>query len=211
VLTALAARGEPLRSNLSGDALVFSSKLLYVDPRRAYILIEASANEAANEALLARPRASFRAMSGNAHVEFATAEPQRVEHAGRAMIRLRFPDVMAIKQRRAHERMRIQPSVALQFLADADGVMSFDGSVVDISAGGIGFMQYAPNITLEPGTILKGCRIDVPGRAAVTVDIEVRYSYPLTLPDGRQALRSGCRFVNTSPEIKLLLATFFKR
>lgn len=211
VLGVLAARGEPLRANLAGEALAFTSKLLLVDPRRAYILLEPSANQPANEALLARPRASFRAMSLGMHVEFAAAEPQRAEHGGRPAIRMRFPDVMATNQRREHERLNVQPQVPLHFLADAAGVISFDGSMLDIGAGGLGFVQYASNITLEPGTILKGCRIEVPGRAPVAVDLEVRYSCPVTLPDGSHALRSGCRFVNPAPETKALLAAFFKR
>jgi hypothetical protein len=81
---------------------------------------------------------------------------------------------------------------------------------VDISEGGIGFVQYAPNITLEPGTVLKGCRIEVPGGRSVTLDLEVRYSRPVTLPGGRVALRSGCRFVNVPAEARALLASFFR-
>ena len=210
VLEILATRGEPLRSNLAGGELAFTSRLQFVDPGRSFILLEAGASEAANLALLARPRASFRAMAGGLHVEFAAAEPQRVPHQGKPAIRMRFPDVMATKQRRADERISV-PSVPLHILADAAGVISFDGSMMDISAGGIGFVQYAPNITLEPGTILKGCRIEVPGRAPVEVDLEVRYSCPVMLPDGSRALRSGCRFVNPSAEVKALLASFFKR
>jgi len=45
----------------------------------------------------------------------------------------------------------------------------------------------------------------------VTVDLEVRYSAPVTLPDGARAVRSGCRFVNPSEEVKKLLAVYFSR
>ena len=211
VLGILAARAEPLRSNLAGGDLAFTSRLLHVDPGRAFIALEPSADPAANKALLARPRASFRAMAGGLHIEFAAAGPELAQHAGKPAIRMRFPDVMATKQRRAQERLEVQPQVPLHFVADAAGVISFDGYMVDISAGGIGFVQYSADITLEPGTVLKGCRIEVPGRAPVAVDLEVRYSCPLTLPEGRQTLRSGCRFVNPSEEVKALLGAFFRR
>lgn len=210
VLAALAARGEPLRADLAGGGLAFVTRLAHVDPARSYILLEASASAPANEALLARPRASFRAMTDGTHVEFAAADPVRAQHDGKAAIRMRFPDVMATLQRRSSERLSLHPSVPLHLVVDAAGVISFDGYMVDISEGGIGFVQYAQNITLEPGTVLRGCRIDLPGREAVSVDLEVRYSCPVALPGGRRALRSGCRFVNPSPQVKALLAAFFK-
>lgn len=211
VLGTLAARGEPLRSNLAGGDLAFTSRLLHVDPGRAFIVLESSADPAANNALLARPRASFRAMAGGLHIEFAAAGPELAQHAGKPAIRMRFPDVLATKQQRTQDRLDLQPHVPLHFVADAGGVISFDGDMVDISAGGIGFVQYSPNITLEPGTVLKGCRIEVPGRGPVAVDLEVRYSCPVALPDGKQVLRSGCRFVNPSDEVKTLLGAFFRR
>ena len=211
VLGVLAARGEPLRANIGGGELAFTSRLRLVDPGRAFILLEPGADEAANAALLARPRASFRASVGTMHVEFAAADPLRAQHEGRSLIRLRFPDVMATKQQRAHERRSVEPRAPLRFVADAGGVLSFDGQMIDISEGGIGLVCYSSGITLEPGTVLTGCRIEVPGRAPVTVDLEVRYSCPVALPDGTPALHSGCRFVNPTEEVKALLAAFFRR
>lgn len=186
------------------------SKLLWVDPGHAFIVLEASSAPSANESLLSRPRASFRSMTEGLHVEFAASGPTAVKYEGRPAIRLRFPDVMATKQRRASERLALQPHVPLHVMVDDGGVISFDGYMIDVSEGGIGFVQYAHSITLEPGTILRGCRIDLPGRAPVRVDLEVRYSVPVALPGGRQALRSGCRFVDPGPEAKALLGAFFR-
>lgn len=211
LLAMLAARGEPVCSNLAEGGLRFESRLRFVDPGHSFILLDPGANEAANEALLARPRASFHASAGGWNIEFAAAAPQRARHEGRDAIRLRFPEILVSQQRRAHERASVRPQVPLHFVADAGGVISFDGDMVDISAGGIGFLQYAPDITLEPGTILKGCRIEPPGQAPVELDLEVRYSSLVTLPDGKRALRSGCRFVNPSAEVKALLAAYFSR
>lgn len=210
VLGVLASRAEPLRANLAGGGLAFTTRLRYVDPNRAFILLEPSANEEANAALLARPRASFRAMAEGLHVEFAAANPARTAYAGQPAIRMAFPDVLATAQRRESERRPVVPQAPLHFVADEKGVISFDGYMMDISEGGIGFVQYSPNITLEPGTVLRGCRIEVPGGQAVTLDLEVRYSRPVTLPDGQAALRSGCRFVDVPAEARALLASFFK-
>jgi len=78
--------------------------------------------------------------------------------------------------------------------------MPFDGSMTNVSKGGIGFLQYDPSISLEPGTVLRGCRIESPAGESIVVDMEVRYSQLETLANGRQVQSSGCRFVNLSAE-----------
>lgn len=211
VLQALAARGEPVRALLGAGALAFTSRLRFVDPLHRRILLDPSPNEGANAALLARPRASFRAMIEGMHVEFAASDPERDTHEGAPAIRMRFPDVLTRVQRRASERLSLHPQPPLHVVADAAGVISFDGWMVDVSEGGIGFVQYAPAITLEPGTVLRGCRIRLPGGETVTADLEVRYSCPVTLPGGRLALRSGCRFLDLSPQARQAIAALFGR
>jgi len=92
------------------------------------------------------------------------------------------------------------PHQELRCVVDAAGVMPFDGTMANVSKGGIGFLQYDPTISLEPGTVLKGCRIESPGGEAIVVDMEVRYSQLITLADGSPVQSSGCRFVDLSPE-----------
>jgi hypothetical protein len=50
--------------------------------------------------------------------------------------------------------------------ADTRGIMPFDALILDLGAGGVAFLCYACSITLEPGTVLRGCRIAL--RAAAT-------------------------------------------
>lgn len=209
VLSQLLAHGVAVRCNLAGGELVLESKLLHVDPARACILLAPGANEAATAALLARPRASFHASTPSWQVEFSAGGPQQAVHDGAPALRLGFPEILVTRQSRAAERVSIHPQAPLHFVADAGGPISFDGVLIDISTAGFAFLQYSPNITLEPGTILKGCRIALPGCPPATVDLEVRYSRMDALPGGRHAIRSGCRFVDTPPELKALLASFF--
>ena len=201
VLNSLVMRGEPIISDLGGGKLLFRSRLRFVDPARAYIIIELSGDEAANKALLARPRATFHAEPGGWRVEFAAADPKPTSaHEGAAGIRLRFPEIVAGHRRRESERTEAPPQQELRCVVDEAGVMPFDGAMANVSKGGIGFLQYDPEISLEPGTVLKGCRIESPGGDSIVVDMEVRYSQLVTLADGRQVQSSGCRFMNLSPE-----------
>jgi c-di-GMP-binding flagellar brake protein YcgR len=201
VLNSLVMRGEPIISDLDGGKVLFRSRLRFVDPAQAYMIIELSADETANKALLARPRATFHAEPGGWRVEFAAADPKPTSaHEGAPGIHLRFPEIIAGHRRRENERAEPSPLQELRCVVDEAGVMPFDGTMANVSRGGIGFLQYDPSISLEPGTVLKGCRIESSGGDSIVVDMEVRYSQLVTLADGRQVQSSGCRFVNLSDD-----------
>ena len=195
ILRILESRNVPITAHLHAGELLFKSRLYVVDPVAACTVIESSADEAANAALLSRPRCTFFASPIGGHVEFVAADPQKVEHEGKPAIRLKFPDVLADRQRREYDRASVAEQIPLQCLADAGGVLSFKGGLVDISVGGLGFLIYHPSITLEPGTVLKGCRIGSDDESPLVLDLEVRYSEMVELADGTRAERSGCRVV----------------
>jgi len=199
-----------ITAHLQGGELLFTSQLRAVDPVGACIIIDPSTDEVANAALLARPRCTFFASIPGGHVEFAAADPQRIEHDGKPAIRLKFPDVLADRQRREYDRTAVWPQIPLVCVADDGGILSFKGGLVDISIGGLGFLMYDPNITLEPGTVLKGCRIDPYNEAPLVVDLEVRYSEMVNLADGTHAERSGCRVVERPESLKEFVAGLSK-
>ena len=196
VLVALHGRGDPIVAQLAGGELEFHSRLRHVDPAEEYIIVERSPLEAANAALLARPQCTFRASASGFHIEFVAADPVAIVHDSTAAIRLRFPDVLVRQRRGADARGRVKPHIPLRCLADAGGLASFEGYITDLGVGGVGFLIYSAHITLEPGTVLKSSRIELPGRPPVSVDLEVRYSLPVVLDDGSRALRSGCRLID---------------
>jgi hypothetical protein len=127
-----------------------------------------------------------------------------VTHQGRSLIQCGFPELLASNPRRQHERIQIKPPLPLRVQADEDGIMPFDGMIIDLGFEGIGFLVYASTITLEPGTVLRGCRIQLPGGAECVSDLEVRYSQAVTLPNGARAMRSGCRVLTPSAALVAL-------
>ncbi len=211
VLDPLAARREVVTVQLESGEGHFSSHFIHADPARQFILITTAANASANAALLARPRVTLVSAPGSWHIEFVAVEPREVIHDGTPAIRLRYPEVLSAQQRRQHSRVDIPPKVPLRCIADAGGITPFQAQIIDISLGGVGILVYASDITLEPGTVLVGCCIEVPGDTPVTIDLEVRQSEVVTLPDGSRARRSGCRFVNTLDEVKKLIDQLDKR
>jgi c-di-GMP-binding flagellar brake protein YcgR len=180
----------------------FTTHLVLSDPGGDFIIVAAPADGPVDPALLALPRVTLVAEPEHWHIEFVSAEPREVVHEGVAAIRLRFPEILSVQQRRQSERYDAPAVPALRCVADAGGFAPFDAQIRDISLGGISALIYPPDVIIEPGTVLAGSRIDLPGADPVTVDLEVRYSEILTLDDGSSARCSGFRFLNVPDEVK---------
>ncbi len=192
-------------SFLSGGELLFESELEQIDPELRHISLRPSCGKPAIDALLAQPRCIFTSFAEGWRIEFVAAAPSRSGE----LIRVAFPEALA-RWRRAHERTLLSPGVPLQCVADSEGVMPFEGLVVDIGPEGLGFLIHSESITLEPGTVLKNCLIDIPGRGPCKADLEVCYSQPIVLGDGTHSVRSGCRFMERSGSIEELVRFYLQ-
>lgn len=208
MLQALVTRQVPIKSYLRNAELLFVSRIRHADAAEGYIIVEPCADEQANAELVARPRCAFFTEPSGWHVEFAASAPRWVRHGGTPAIQFAFPEVLSNVQTRDHRRAAGSPTVRIHCIADEGGVMPFEGWIVDVSVAGIGFLTYDPTITLEPGTILKGCRLEAERMPAVVADLEVRYSELVPLPGGARAKRSGCRFVKPPESIKEIISRF---
>lgn len=205
VLDALAARHELVTAEIPGNSNLFTSQIIGADERWGFIIIAMAADESANNALLARANVTFVSRPREWHIEFVAAGPSEVVHKGIPAIRLHYPDVLAVLQRRQHYRHQVSSAALLRCVADAGGIMPFDAKIREISFGGISALFYSVDITLEPGTVLVGSRIEVPGFDPVTVDLEVRYSEVVSLPDGSRGHASGFRFINPPDDLHRLI------
>lgn len=202
VLEALAARRELVTAELPGNQGQFSAHIVRADPSGQFIVVTAMADEPANAAFLARARVTLVSKPDDWHIEFVGVDPSEVMHDGIPAIRLRYPEVLTVQQRRQNERHDVPRTLSLRCVADAEGIAPFEARVKDISLDGISVLLYPPDVMLEPGTMLVGSRIEIPGVDSVTVDLEVRYSEIVTLADGSRARCSGFRFVNAPDDLK---------
>ena len=202
VLEALAARHQSVTVELPDGQGVVSTQLMLADPVGEFIVIAAAADAALNAALLALARVTLVAEPDDWHIEFVGVEPGAIMHEGAAAIRLRYPEILSVQQRRQDERYDASTGLVLRCVADAGGFAPFDAQIKDISLGGISVLLYPPDVMIEPGTVLLGSRIEIPGADTVTLDLEVRYSELVTLEDGRRARCSGFRFLNAPEDVK---------
>jgi c-di-GMP-binding flagellar brake protein YcgR len=198
----------PLVAYMERAEHLFVSRLRHVDPDCRFIVLDYTNDKAANAAVLAAPQVVFTGNNDGAHIEFAATDAAETVIDDVLAIRFAFPEVLVVQQRRAHRRIRVVPEVPLHCIADTRGIMPFDAKIIDISLGGLGALIYDSGINLEPGTVLRGCKIVHPRGTVVDVDIEIRYTVNITLPDGSAARRSGCAFTGVPGEIEDLIKVF---
>jgi c-di-GMP-binding flagellar brake protein YcgR len=202
VLEALAARRQRVTVQLPDRPELFATQMILADPVGDFILVAATPDEALNSSLLALARVTLVGEPDAWHVEFVATQPSAVMHDGIAAIRLRYPEILAVQQRRQDERYDTPGALMLRCVADAGGFAPFEAQIRDVSLGGISVLLYPPDVVIEPGTVLAGSRIEIPGGDTVTVDLEVRYSEIVKLADGSRARCSGFRFIDAPEEIK---------
>jgi c-di-GMP-binding flagellar brake protein YcgR len=205
VLEALAARHQPVTMELPDDRGLFTTHIVRTDPGGQFIMVAAAADNAVNETVLSLSRLILVAEPDDWHIEFVGVEPSEVVQDEVAAIRMRYPEILTVQQRRQDDRYDATPVIMLRCEADAGGFAPFDAQIKDVSLGGMSVLVYPPDVKIEPGTVLVGSRIEVPGAEVITVDLEVRYSEIVTLPGGSRARCSGFRFLNTPDDVKKML------
>ena len=199
-----------LSAEVQNGEQLFLAPLLHVDPERNFFVPGFSDEQSANKDAVLRASLDFVSYLHGARIEFEAIGPEDVLHEGKPGIRFAFPKALVRSQQRQHPRIPVPSDVSLRCVADNAGVMPFEARIVDISLGGMGGMIYDATIRLPVGTVLRGCKIVVPGRDAVIADVEVRHTSAVIQQDGSLAHRSGVRFLKRSRAIQALIDVFIQ-
>lgn len=189
---------------------IFVSHILFVDQNAGHFIVSYGANKQINNRLLELPSLSFTANHNGTYFEFEVSKPVETQIEGELAVQFALPDSLILGNRREHPRIPVPPEASLRCIADEAGFAPFESHISDISHDGLGGLIYDPDINLEPGTVLKKCRIIIPSGNAVVADLEVRNVKVITLPDGTLANRVGFRFIQRPDEITELINYFIQ-
>lgn len=208
ILGAVAAAGSPVTIYLEKSELLLLTRILHVDANAGCIVLDYGFSKSANATLLSTRTITLHCEHGHSHVQFLASAPTEIAYDEEPAIRLDFPEFLIQHHRRAHPRIRIPPQLRCKCVVECPGFIPFELEIVDIHHGGQGVLLQDPRIRLEPGTVLKGCRIKHPLRHPISVDLDIRYCIGTQLPDGTPVRRLGCRFIGDAGEIEDLVKMF---
>lgn len=208
ILGAVARSESPVTAYLESGELLFVARIRHVDADAGRIVVNYGVSKPANAALFSTKTIMLHCEHGHLHVRFLALSPVEVEYQGEPAFQMKFPEYLLQYHQRMHHRVKIPPQLQMKCIVDCPGFISFELEVVDISRGGQGVILHNPDIRLEPGTVLTGCRIKHPLRHPISVDLEIRYSIGTQLPDGTPVKRLGCRLIGDAGEIEDLVKMF---
>lgn len=195
VLRALAEREIPIRVKFSRVAEPLDTRLLSVRPEYEELIFDATEVR------------DFDALDGTQSMEagakidvirifFSTGYAEAAMFRGQRVFRARVPETIARVQRRGSVRYQVPalnpPVVRLRLPSDNNRELHL--RLMDISLGGAALVLEDRSLALEPGTILRHCRLDLPGCGVVETDLSVQYVDQMDRKSGWR--RMGCRFAD---------------
>ena len=185
--------------------------LLDIDLDGGQILLDSGSNTQLNERLLRGQQLTLVSSQDGVKVQFGTQRVEAASFEGRLAFQIPFPDRLLKLQRREYYRLPaplIRPLKCQVPLADEETV---DTIVGDISLGGVSLMGEHPRLKLETGQLFEGCRILLPDIGTITAKLGVRNSFPVTMKNGAVTRRTGCAFVELSPNQQAMIQRYIIR
>jgi len=185
--------------------------LLNVDVERGQVLLDSGSNAQLNERLLRGQQLTLISSQDGVKVQFDIQRVEATSFEGRLAFQIPFPDSLLKLQRREYYRLPaplVHPLKCQIPLADGE---TADTTVGDISLGGVSLMGEHPRLQLESGQLYESCRIVLPEVGTVTANLAVRNSFPVTLRNGAVTRRTGCAFVELSPNQEAMIQRYIIR
>jgi len=193
-----------------GNNRVFASHILQVNTQIDSFAIAYCDIKMLNSKLLEKQSVTFTASFQDAQIVFEVTNPVEVIFEGQPAIQFGLPKLLIRHHHREHPRFPIPADIMLRCIADEGGFVSFESHICDISQDGLGCILYHRDINLEPGAILKGCRIIIPNGKAVVADLELCHIATFTFPDGSPGYRAGLRIIDKQDGMAELINYFIQ-
>lgn len=196
VLRDLRRSGDFVTAYFDGGRAFLLTTVLEVDDKSDRVLLDEGPDADDNARLREAGRALFVANHHGVRVQFRGDQVEGVRLQDGPAFVMPVPKSLVRVQRREFYRLDIPVahSVRCRFHREDGTPMEID--VLDLSLGGIGVLESEEMQYWEPGTVIHGCRLDLPDHGTVETDIEVRNHMEIERGSGHRIQRAGCRFLH---------------
>lgn len=188
--------------------------LLAVDDATGEFLFDGSGNEALNRSVLKAETLKFVSAQDKIKIRFSTTAARAVRWQGDEVFAAPIPAELLRLQRREFYRVLAPVSRSVQCIVPVgadDKVRYAETRVYDIGLGGVALIAQPDQIPTQTGARYENCRIVLPDTGNVVVTLEVRSTLEMKLPNGKAALRIGCRFLQPSAATSSLIQRYTMR
>lgn len=144
-------------------------------------------------------------------IEFVCNQIRKTQYDGQDAFVVNIPESLLRIQRRNHFRITTPIAKPLKCVIPIPGKdPSANAEVVllDISCGGIAVIDHHPIINFDPGMIYSDCKISLPDIGTITVNIQVKNTYEITLRNGQNCMRAGCQFIELTASMEAMIQRY---
>jgi c-di-GMP-binding flagellar brake protein YcgR len=192
----------------AGNALLLTS-VLDVNPDANAVFLDYGSNDALNRRILDSEKIIFVTSLDSVKIQWISNRMASAMFDGREAFRIDIPGQILRLQRREYYRLTTPVINPLKCRIPTAEGMSVEVALADISAGGIGVIISQPiGVAFEVGSVLPGCRVELPGVGAAEFTIAIQSTWEVTLRNGNKSLRAGCQFVDMRPNIQSIIQRY---
>ncbi|WP_127476887.1 flagellar brake protein [Sulfurivermis fontis] len=187
--------------------------ILRLDEEHNRLVLDYGPDDSLNQRLLAARRILFVTRHNQVRVQFTSESIQKATFQGAPAFVIPLPASIIRIQRREYYRLATPIGRHLNIsLATPDGG-TISAHIVDISVGGVGIIEppEGRQCGWEPGSIVPGCRIELPEEGVIHADIEIRNRYQVDSRDGTPLYRIGCRLLGLDSRSNAAILRYIHR
>lgn len=211
VLTDLSKRPDILTAYFNHGKEYILTAVLKVMPERNLLVLDYGADEKLNQRLLEYGRAVCVTKHDNISIKFGCNILQRAKFQERQALAASLPETLYRQQRREFFRVPLPTVNTIKCHVPQPEQEPLALNMTDISCGGIGLIDPQRRFNPEVGTMLQGCRVDLPETGTLVFDLVVRNSFLQPQNDGSQVRRIGCAFVGLPLDKNAIIQRYIHR
>lgn len=209
ILRSLIERRAPATVYFSRGEDFIVSGLLAVNPGFEELVLDPSADEAANRRLLRAQRLTLVSALDQVRIQFSVQSAQLTTWQKLPALRVRIPKSVLRLQRR--DSYRIAPPLARPLVCSIPAApgeaRKHELRILDISCGGLAVLVSVERVPLEAGMMLEGCALQLPELGTVSFSAEVR-SVAAAGGPGAGGTRCGLRFADMPQQTVTLIQRY---
>jgi c-di-GMP-binding flagellar brake protein YcgR len=208
VLRAIMQKNELVTAYFNHGHDFILTSIVEVDPGLGAVIVDCGANDALNKKILDSEKIIFVTTQDRVKVQFVADKIESIQHNKRNAFRVKLPATLLKLQKREFYRLSTPVINPIKCIIPTTRHGRVNVSIADISIGGIGIVGYPPEVEFEPGQVYDGCRIDLPDIGTVTVSMEIKSAFEITLKNGSKTKRCGCEFINIPSSMQAMIQRY---
>lgn len=195
-----------------GNDFILTS-ILHLDEAHDRLVLDYGPDEDLNQRLLRAERLLFVTRHHQVRVQFTSESIQKATYQGTPAFVIPLPTSIIRVQRREYFRLATPIGRHLNLSMTAPDGRTISAHIVDISVGGVAIIEppEGRQCGWEAGSIVPGCRIELPEEGVIHADIEIRNRYPVDSRDGTPRYRVGCRLLGLDSRSNAAILRYIHR